>query len=128
MPPTLPPSLHLQATNTPFHLLSYGGPAKASNTFTLTSWSQDPANQSAWRELMAKHNLTHNPFDDIEAHFVFADAAVWGRSSRLGMNKARLMGWTGFVDTFESVFQAYEEMGRLGMLPPLRVEKAGNCI
>ena len=68
---------------------------------------------------MSEQGLTHNPFEDIDAHFAFADAATWGLGLNLSMTKARLMGWNGFVDTFESVFMMYEEMGKLGMLPSM---------
>lgn len=73
---------------------------------------------------MAKHKLTHNPFEDVEAHFVFADAAAWVTKLNLSMNKARMMGWTGFVDTTESTFEAFSEMSRLAMLPPPLVKQA----
>lgn len=74
---------------------------------------------------MATHKLDHDPFEDIEAHFTFADASTWavGHTS-LSMTKARLFGWTGFCDTTEGVFMAFTEMNKLGMLPPTVVEKA----
>jgi len=40
------------------------------------------------------------------------------------MNKARRMGWTGFVDTMEAVFEMYKEMGDLGMVPRMKVGEA----
>jgi hypothetical protein len=74
---------------------------------------------------MEIHSLTHNPFDDIEGNFTFGDVAIWVIEKRsLSMNKARLLGWNGFVDTTQSVFEAFLEMSRLGMLPPPVVEKA----
>lgn len=39
------------------------------------------------------------------------------------MNKARRLGWNGFVDTMESLFEIYSEMGDLGMLPRLKVKE-----
>jgi hypothetical protein len=74
---------------------------------------------------MAKHNLRHNPFEDIEANFTFGDVATWAMEKGcLSMNKARLLGWNGFVDTAESAFEAMSEMSKLGMLPPPVVDKA----
>lgn len=74
---------------------------------------------------MAKYNLTHNPFDDIEANFTFGDVAIWVMAKRsLSMNKARFLGWNGFVDSTEGVFEAFSEMSKLGMLPPPVVDKA----
>jgi hypothetical protein len=70
---------------------------------------------------MAKHNLTHDPFEDVEAHFTFGDAAVWVLAMALSMNKARYFGFCGFVDTTESIYTAYDEMHKLSMLPPMVV-------
>ena len=44
--------------------------------------------------------LTDNPFNDVEANFSFGDAAFIKFGS-LNMNKAKRLGWTGFVDTME---------------------------
>jgi hypothetical protein len=71
---------------------------------------------------MAKHNLTHDPFEDIEGNFTFGDAAAWGLGIALSMNKAKYFGFCGFVDTTESIHKAYDEMNSLGMLPPMVVK------
>lgn len=66
--------------------------------------------------------LTDNPFKDPQAHFEFGDAAM-AKFGSLCMNKARRMGWTGFVDTMEALFEMYYEMGDLGMVPRMKVDK-----
>lgn len=76
---------------------------------------------------MKKHNLTDNPFKDIKAHFEFGDMAANAFGS-LSMNKSRHFGWTGHVDTHESLFMAYSEMSKIGMLPPPVVDRANPCI
>lgn len=103
--------------------MGYGPPIKTRVSATFTAWAQDPANQKAWRELMEQSSgrLTHNPFEDVEAAFSFADAAFL--TVMLCPNKGRLMGWTGFVDTIESVFEMYREMESLGMVPAMKVDK-----
>ncbi|KAK3672160.1 hypothetical protein LTR78_007913 [Recurvomyces mirabilis] len=107
--------------------LGYGPSRKLRFAWTLTNWAQQEENQKAWQEISAKHNLTHNPFEDIQAHFEFGDFAAWGPAFALSMNKARYMGWTGHVDTLESLHMAYTELNKLGMLPP-PVEKARPLI
>lgn len=102
--------------------IRYGPPAKAAFLFTLTGWAAEPENHEAWKAIMAQHNLTHNPFEDVEAHFTFGDAAAWGLAMALSMNKARYFGFSGFVDTTESVYKAYDEMNKLSMLPPMVVK------
>lgn len=71
--------------------------------------------------------LTQDPFTDIEASFTFGDAALFS-SPILSMNKARRLGWTGFVDTRESIFEMYSEMADLGMLPAMKVREAKALI
>ncbi|KAK5114527.1 hypothetical protein LTR62_002462 [Meristemomyces frigidus] len=58
--------------------LGYGPPRKPRFAWTLSGWAQQEENQKAWKEISAKHKLTHNPFEDIEAHFQFGDFAAWG--------------------------------------------------
>lgn len=108
--------------------LGYGPSAKVQFAFSLVAWASEPANKAAWEEIMQKHHLTHNPFEDPKGNFEFGDMVVWNLAGALSMNKARYFGWTGHVDTLESLFMAYGEMSRLGMLPPLVVDKARPLI
>lgn len=105
-------------------MISYGPPVVNRRLFSLVEWAAKPENQEAWQTLMKNSGgqLTDNPFADIEANFVFGDAAFVG-ICMLSMNKARRLGWTGFVDTIESLFEMYSEMGKLGMLPKMKVDK-----
>lgn len=101
--------------------LGYGGQQKPRFSFTLSQWATEEENQKAWREIVEKHGLTHNPFEDLEC-WQFADAAAWALSLTLSMNKAMNFGWTGHVDTLLSLHRAYGELSRIGMLPPLVAE------
>lgn len=67
--------------------------------------------------------LTNDPFIDIEANFACGDNALMGQPI-LRMNKARRMGWKGFVDTRESLFEISEETAKIGMLPLMKVDVA----
>jgi hypothetical protein len=91
-------------------------------SFTLSKWAEDPKNQKAWKDITDKHNLTHNPLNDIEGHLPFGDHAAWDKSLALSMNKARLFGWNGHVDTLESLHLAFDEMNKIEVLPPLVAE------
>ena len=99
--------------------LGFGPPVKPRFSFTLGGWASKDENHKAWKEIMQKHNLTDDPFEgDLEA-WQFADAAAWALSLALSMNKALNFGWTGHVDTLESLHLAYSELNKIGMLPPL---------
>ncbi|KAF2770451.1 hypothetical protein EJ03DRAFT_373791 [Teratosphaeria nubilosa] len=102
--------------------LGYGPQGKPRFSFTLSKWAEDPANHEAWKETMKKHKLTVDPFEDIEGHFPFGDAVAFGPPIQLSMNKARCFGWTGHVDTLESLHLAYDELHKIGMLPPIVAE------
>ncbi|GIZ48325.1 hypothetical protein CKM354_001139100 [Cercospora kikuchii] len=108
--------------------LGYGPGAKVSFAWMLQEWATRPENQQAWKEIMQKHNVTHNPFEDVKAHFECGEMVVWSIAGFLSMNKARYFGWTGHVDTLESLFMAYSELNKIGMLPPPVVDKANPLI
>ena len=122
--------------------------------FSLVDWASKLENKKAWQQLMQASGgqLTDDPFKDPQANFEFGDAAFIGMGS-LCMNKARRLGWTGFVDTIEVLFEMYcesfrsvylrcwnlfllscpihpfdandtsAEMGKLGMVPAMKVDK-----
>jgi hypothetical protein len=71
--------------------------------------------------------LTDDPFKDPQSNFEFGDAA-FATAGGLSMNKARRLGWTGFVDTMEAIFEMYYEMGKLGMLPKMKVDKPNALV
>ncbi|KAH8697759.1 hypothetical protein BGW36DRAFT_427711 [Talaromyces proteolyticus] len=109
--------------------IGYGPPLVHRTTFKLVDWASKPENKAAWLELQKKSDgqLTDNPFDDVEANFAFGDQA-FRKVPSMCMNKARQLGWTGFVNTIESLFEIYSELGDLGMLPRLKVDKAKPLI
>lgn len=110
--------------------MGYGPPNKVTLQFMLTQWAKDEKNHEAWKQIMKDSGgrLTHDPFEDIEAHFTFGDGAIMGVGGLLSMNKARRLGWTGFVDTVESVFEMYWVSSSF---PPLLASFFwfwGNCL
>ena len=108
---------------------SYGPPIVIRALFSLVDWASKPENKEAWHQLMKASDgqLTDDPFQDPQANFEFGDAAFL-RVGSLAMNKARRLGWTGFVDTIEAIFEMYFEMGSLGMVPKMKVDKAKPLI
>lgn len=102
--------------------IGYGPPLISKISFSLVDWAKDPVNVKAWKEITESSNgkITHDPFQDPEGSFSCADAATL--CMFLCNNKARRLGWTGFVDTMESVFEMYHDMVGLGMLPPMKVD------
>lgn len=102
--------------------MGYGPSMDMRTSFSLVEWAKDPVNKNAWQEIIVKSKgkIKNNPFEDPVAHFSCADAG-W-LTMMLSTNKARRLGWAGFVDTIESVFEMYYDMVELGMLPPMKVD------
>ncbi|GJC91459.1 NAD dependent epimerase/dehydratase [Colletotrichum higginsianum IMI 349063] len=104
--------------------LGYGPPLSAKQSFSLFDWAKDDKNAAVWREVMEESGgkITEDPFKDPE--FFLTSNFAYTRFGSLCLNKARRFGWTGFVDTTESIFEMYQEMEKLGMLPAMEVPSA----
>lgn len=104
--------------------MGYGPPTVHKASFTFVNWAKQPENEEAWQEIMANSNgqVTSNPFENPEENFSWGDG-VFIPMATLNMNKARRMGWTGYVDTIESIFEMYRENSKLGLLPDMVVDE-----
>ena len=71
--------------------------------------------------------LKKNMFDDKSQDMFMGDYAFLPFGT-LAMNKARRFGFCGFVDTLESIFEMFQEMEKLGSLPPMVVDAARPLI
>ncbi|KAH7396547.1 NAD dependent epimerase/dehydratase family protein-like protein [Phaeosphaeria sp. MPI-PUGE-AT-0046c] len=99
----------------------FGPPGTYQYRFRLVDWAKRPEVQKAWEELVVEHGLVAGKLQDmnVERIFGFADGSLLGASLDLTMNKARKMGWCGFVDSNEAVREVLEEFGQINMLPPV---------
>ncbi|WYZ35757.1 hypothetical protein EsH8_X_000404 [Colletotrichum jinshuiense] len=104
--------------------LGYGPPLSSKQNFTLREWAHEEKNAAIWREIMDESGgkITQDPFEDPDSFFIGDFAYL--RFGSMCLNKARRFGWTGFVDTMESIFEMYREMGELGVLPKMKVQSA----
>lgn len=99
----------------------FGGPATYRHRFTFVSWAKQPHVQKAWAEIIDAYGLTSNKLQDmdIDRIFGFADGGLWGSTLDLTMNKARKLGWHGFVDSNDAIREVLGEFAELRMLPPV---------
>jgi hypothetical protein len=109
--------------------LGYGPPLAVKQRFRLVDWAIEPSNKAAWVELMNKSNgrMKRNIFEGSLDEFLMADFTYLPFGT-LSMNKARRFGFCGFVDTLECIFEMYQEMAKLGLLPPMKVDAANPLI
>jgi hypothetical protein len=81
-----------------------------SQRINLVKWSQEKEVKEAWKRLAEREGLEHDALQN--ATWEFADF-VLGRNYNIvqSMSKARRIGWTGYLDTwenFEGLFKTLE--------------------
>lgn len=98
----------------------FGPPKTIRTAFKFTDWARQPKVQKAWEELIKKYNLQVDKLQDmdIDRIFSFTDGS-FGGALDLSMNKARKLGWHGFVDTNESMREVLDDFAKLRMIPPV---------
>ncbi|KAI4924640.1 hypothetical protein J4E85_007757 [Alternaria conjuncta] len=109
--------------------LGYGPPIELKLAHSLCKWAEDPAVPKAWEEMMEQSNgqLTVNIPEKDKQTLVMADFSFTYLGTLSG-TKVRKFGFSGFVDTIESVFETYQDMAKLGMLPPMKVDSARGLV
>lgn len=104
----------------------YGPRGVTRSTFSLLEWSENEEVQQAWRELSKRYGLVLDPFDEAKRPQIFGmtDSAVLGDwPLSLSMRKARKMGFFGTADSFETSFEAIQNLARLKLVVPTIVKK-----
>lgn len=109
--------------------LGYGPPTALKTTFRLADWFQQPENKVAWEEIMQNSNgqVTVNVFEDPAMKTLISEFD-YARRANLSINKTRIMGFAGFVDTLESLYEMYKETAEFGALPQMKVASASPLI
>ncbi|CAG5156869.1 uncharacterized protein ALTATR162_LOCUS4662 [Alternaria atra] len=103
--------------------LGYGPPIELKMAHPLCKWAEQTAVAKDWEEMMKQSNgqLTMNVPEADKQTLVMADFTFTFLGTLSG-NKVRRFGFNGFVDTMESIFETYQDMAKLGMLPPMKVD------
>ncbi|KAI5238673.1 hypothetical protein E4T43_07279 [Aureobasidium subglaciale] len=109
--------------------LGYGPPTAIRLSRTIAEWVKDPANQTAWNQVMEKSNgqVKVNTFDGGMGDVIMADFVYYKIGQPSGA-KMRRFGFSGFVDTMESVFEMYQDLAKMGIIPAPKVEAAKPMI
>lgn len=82
----------------------------------LVKWSQTQAVQDAWKRMVQRDNLDGGALN--KASWAFAGFA-WGRDYNgvLSMSKARKLGWTGYLDSWDNLEAVFDEMRNAFIIP-----------
>ncbi|PSN61180.1 NAD(P)-binding protein [Corynespora cassiicola Philippines] len=102
--------------------LGYGPPLSIKQSFRFVDWAKNEKNQKVWKELMEKSDgqLKKNVFEGSLDEFIMGDFNNLPFGS-LSMSKARILGFCG-------IFEMYQDMAKLGLLVPMKVEAARPLI
>ncbi len=75
----------------------------------LVKWSQSSEVQEAWKKLAQREGLDASSLD--KASWAFAGYCL-GRdyNASLSMSKARKLGWTGYIDSWESLEETLKQL------------------
>lgn len=110
--------------------LGYGPPYQYRISRSLADWSKAPENKSAWAQIMQKSNgkITVNPFENAGGELFSQGDFVHYIIGQPSVAKMRRFGFNGFVDTVESLFETYQEMAQMGVIPAPVVKAANPMI
>ncbi|KAK1759073.1 NAD(P)-binding protein [Echria macrotheca] len=106
----------------------FGPPGRFRFAWTFEGWARKPEVRESWARLRKREGLvfSRDPFDQRNVKDIFGllDAAIlapWGRS--MSVTKNRKLGWHGFVDSAEGIFDSIKEMAEMKMVPmPIKTQ------
>ncbi|KAL8718194.1 MAG: hypothetical protein Q9225_004639 [Loekoesia sp. 1 TL-2023] len=92
------------------------GPGKVEQRIDLIKWSQRPDVKNAWEQIAAREGLETDTLAKATWGFL---GFVLGRNYDLviSMSKARRLGWTGYIDTWDSLCECFDELEMEKVLP-----------
>jgi nucleoside-diphosphate-sugar epimerase len=108
--------------------LGYGPPPAIRLSRTLADWGKENANRDAWERIMdsSEGKVRVNVFDT--GFGVDMADFVYYKIGQPSVAKLRRFGFNGFVDTMESVFEMYQDMAKMGVIPAPVVDAAKPMI
>ncbi|KAK4948705.1 hypothetical protein LTR10_012709 [Elasticomyces elasticus] len=105
---------------TRFNPRGYGDKGTSRRRFTFVEWAQRPEVTSAWKEIAEQNGLAWKELKNTERVFGFLDGTVCRPAPLIfSTDKARKLGWHGFVDSSESLLEVFDDLARIKMIPPV---------
>lgn len=105
---------------TRFNPRGYGDKGVSRRKFTFVDWAKQDHVQTAWKQIAEKHDLQQKELKDIDRVFGFLDGTVTRAGPLIfSTDKARKLGFHGFVDTSEVLLEVFDDLAKLKMIPPV---------
>ena len=91
-------------------------PGKVEQRIDLIKWSQKDEAKKAWEKLAQREGLEKDGFEKATWGFL---GFVLGRNYNLviSMSKARRLGWTGYVESWDALSECFKELEAEKVLP-----------
>ncbi|KAK5727918.1 hypothetical protein LTR17_012341 [Elasticomyces elasticus] len=108
--------------------LGYGPTSEIKLSRTFNDWVKEPSTRETWDKIKRSSagKITSDPFNG-GVDLVMADFAFY-HIGQASFAKVRRFGFSGFVDSMESVFEMYQEMAKMGVIPAPKVDAAKPMI
>lgn len=116
MPLMEQPPITTQSSKLGLHNHPSTAQSKVEQHMDLVTWSQNEKVKSAWAKVADREGLKKEAFEKATWGFL---GFVLGRNYDIviSMSKARKAGWTGYVDTWESLEDVFEQLKGARVLP-----------
>ncbi|OAL38093.1 hypothetical protein AYO20_02545 [Fonsecaea nubica] len=103
-----------------FNPRGYGGKGVSRRRFTFADWAKRQDVAQAWKEIAEQNELPQKELRDVDRVFGFLDGTVCRASPLIfSTDKARKLGWHGFVDSTESLLEVFDDLAKIKMIPPV---------
>jgi hypothetical protein len=108
------------ATETRFNPRGYGQKGVTRRKFTMVQWAKREEVQVAWKEMCDEHGLSMPEEKELDRIFGFLDGTLCRPAPLLfSPDKARKLGWHGYVDSCDALRETFDDLAKLKMVPPM---------
>jgi hypothetical protein len=108
------------ATETRFNPRGYGQKGVTRRKFSMAEWAKREEVQVAWKEMCDEHGLSIPEEKELDRIFGFLDGTLCRPAPLLfSPDKARKLGWHGYVDSCDALKETFDDLAKLKMVPPM---------
>lgn len=105
----------------PHNPRGYGDKGTVQVRAPMAEWAKRDDVKAAWKEISQQYGLRGNgELQDVDRVFSFLDGSL-NRPAPilLTTDKARKLGWHGYVDSVESFLEVFDDFAKIKMIPPV---------
>lgn len=110
-----------QTRTFPHNPRGYGSKGTVQIRMRMSDWAKRDDVKAAWKEMTQQYGLRGDgEFHEVDRTFDFLDGTL-NRAAPilLSADKARKLGWHGYVDSAESLLEVFDDFARIKMIPPV---------